>query len=527
MGFLGSLGKVGDKVIGVLLSFALAVGFSPTAAFANEFVEAGERIAGVEGGRAVAPRSAGWQESGTCEWCIDEEGCLVVRPADGAVSGELEDWGYGVPPWWGEADSIRSVEVEGTVVAATASAMFEDCSNIESMDLSGLDTSNVKSMICMFCGCSSLKLLDLSSLDTSNVSDMQAMFYECSSLEVLNLSSFDTSAVEKAYREHQLQLRGESGCGRGGGLELEFDFGVFSMFGGCESLRVLALGGAFDFVACDGSEASDDAELYARYEPAGLRNPAANQVWRAVGSGTVASPKGATYSPVASLASAHSASDRAETYVVVEQLGGWVGSPNGWWYRNADGTYPKNCWMEIDGEWYHFDSSGYMQTGWLKLSGSWYYLKSSGAMATGWQKASGSCYYFNSSGAMQTGWLKSGGNWYYLAPSGKMATGWREIAGCQYYFNSSGVMQKSRWVGSYYLLSNGKMATSQWVDGGKYYVGADGKWAKNEVYWTPGGEKWHSRQSCPSLARSKSVFSGSVAQAKAAGKSAACKDCSK
>lgn len=328
--FLGSSGKVGVKVVGVLLSLALAAGLSPVVAFADDFVEAGERIVSVEDGRAAAPRSAGWQESGTCEWRIDEEGCLVVRPADGAVSGELEDWGYGVPPWYEDADSIRSVEVEGTVIATTAVMMFGYCSNLESVDLSGLDTSSAKSMCCMFDHCSSLRSLDLSSLDTSNVSDMQGMFYECSSLEVLDLSSFDTSAVEKAYREYQLQFRGEGGYERGSGLEVEFDFGVFSMFRHCGSLRVLALGGSFDFVACDGSEASDDAELYARYEPAGLRNPAANQVWRAVGSGTVASPKGATYSPVASLAAAHGASDCAEIYVVVERLGGWVSSSNGW-----------------------------------------------------------------------------------------------------------------------------------------------------------------------------------------------------
>ena len=35
-----------------------------------------------------------------------------------------------------------------------------------------------------------------------------------------------------------------------------------------------------------------------------------------------------------------------------------------WWYKEADGTYPKDSWKQIDGEWYHFDESGYIDIGW-------------------------------------------------------------------------------------------------------------------------------------------------------------------
>lgn len=44
------------------------------------------------------------------------------------------------------------------------------------------------------------------------------------------------------------------------------------------------------------------------------------------------------------------------------------------------------------------------------------------------------------------------------------------------------------------------------------------------VYWTPGGSVYHKRTSCPSLARSKTILSGSVAQS---GKSRGCKNCCK
>lgn len=45
------------------------------------------------------------------------------------------------------------------------------------------------------------------------------------------------------------------------------------------------------------------------------------------------------------------------------------------------------------------------------------------------------------------------------------------------------------------------------------------------VYWTPGGEKYHSTQDCPSLARSNTILSGSISEAQAAGKSGPCKNC--
>lgn len=42
------------------------------------------------------------------------------------------------------------------------------------------------------------------------------------------------------------------------------------------------------------------------------------------------------------------------------------------------------------------------------------------------------------------------------------------------------------------------------------------------VYWTPNGEVYHSTSSCPSLSRSKTVLSGSIAES---GKSRTCKNC--
>nr|WP_315318862.1 hypothetical protein [Schaalia odontolytica] len=59
-------------------------------------------------------------------------------------------------------------------------------------------------------------------------------------------------------------------------------------------------------------------------------------------------------------------------------MGAWVMDSVGWWYRNADGSYPTNTSMVIDGRTYRFDGRGYMRTCWVLVDGSWYYLHGSG-----------------------------------------------------------------------------------------------------------------------------------------------------
>ena len=168
--------------------------------------------------------------------------------------------------------------------------------------------------------------------------------------------------------------------------------------------------------------------------------------------------------------------------------------------------------QEIDGEWYYFDASGAMQTGWEQISGVWYYFDASGAMQTGWQEISNKRYYFYS--------------------GGEMATGWTQIGYETYYFYSDGAMAANAWVGDYYLKANGTLARNEWVDNNRYYVDGNGKWVpgknKNQsstVYWVPNGEVYHTHIGCRSLARSTTILSGTLEQARQAGKTRLCRNC--
>lgn len=85
----------------------------------------------------------------------------------------------------------------------TLKYMFDNCSSLTTLDLSGWDTSNVKYMESMFKNCSSLTTLDLSNWNTSTVTNMSFMFDYCYKLSNLTLgtdwasnssiSSFDLS----------------------------------------------------------------------------------------------------------------------------------------------------------------------------------------------------------------------------------------------------------------------------------------------------------------------------------------------
>ena len=76
--------------------------------------------------------------------------------------------------------------------------MFRNCKEIELLDLSNCDTSNITNMAGMFSGCTGLTaIIGLDRFVTDNVEDMDGMFELCCEIEYLNLSNFHTSNVIK------------------------------------------------------------------------------------------------------------------------------------------------------------------------------------------------------------------------------------------------------------------------------------------------------------------------------------------
>lgn len=75
------------------------------------------------------------------------------------------------------------------------SSMFDGCTSLETLDVSGWNTANVTDMSSMFSDCESLKTLDVSRWNTENVTNMRQMFSCCNALENLDVSNWNTAKV--------------------------------------------------------------------------------------------------------------------------------------------------------------------------------------------------------------------------------------------------------------------------------------------------------------------------------------------
>ena len=128
---------------------------------------------------------------------------------------------------------------------------------------------------------------------------------------------------------------------------------------------------------------------------------------------------------------------------------GWIKTGNAWYFYNQNGTLTRNAWVGN----YWLGADGKMVTNAWVDNGR-YYVDANGAWVKGAQKPAAP----KPTVAQKQGWVQSGGAWYY------------------YY---QGNVVRNAWIGSYWLGADGKMATSAWVDGGRYYVGANGVWDKN------------------------------------------------
>ena len=123
---------------------------------------------------------------------------------------------------------------------------------------------------------------------------------------------------------------------------------------------------------------------------------------------------------------------------------GWVKTGNAWYFYNQNGVLARNAWAGN----YWLGADGKMVTNAWVDNGR-YYVDANGAWVKDAKKPE----------VKKNGWVKEGSTWYYY---------------------ENGALARNKWVSSvYWVGADGKMATSSWVDGGRYYVGANGAWIKD------------------------------------------------
>ena len=166
---------------------------------------------------------------------------------------------------------------------------------------------------------------------------------------------------------------------------------------------------------------------------------------------------------------------------------GWIKTGNAWYFYNQNGTLARNAWAGN----YWLGADGRMVTNAWVDDGR-YYVGSNGLWVKGAQKPAAA-----KPEVKKQGWVQNGSAWNY------------------YY---QGNIVRNAWIGSYWLGADGRMATSSWVDGGRYYVGANGVWDKTvkkqetpkpEVKkngWVKEGSTWYYYEN-GTLARNKWISS--------------------
>lgn len=138
--------------------------------------------------------------------------------------------------------SIEGIENLNTSNVTNMNEMFDQCSNLETLDLSHFNTEKVGNMSNMFNGCTKLRDLNISSFNTENVTNMYGMFYGCSSLDSLDLSHFNTRYVRNDQMNYMF-----NGCSSLSSLDVSNfttdkpGMQLDGLFQGCSSLQTLDL----------------------------------------------------------------------------------------------------------------------------------------------------------------------------------------------------------------------------------------------------------------------------------------------
>ena len=193
--------------------------------------------ADAENGRTIITQQ--YCKDSNVQWTLYSDGELIVEGEGGFLIpvGAGSGW---ESPWCDDQyrNKITSATVRVTG-ATSAASMFENCTNLKTVDLTGFDTEKVTNMDNMFRYCRSLTDVDVSGFKTENVTNMRGMFSYCESLTQLDLSNFNTMNVDcmmyLIYECFSLIEVDVSSFDITNATDLRY------MFAGCDSLKELDL----------------------------------------------------------------------------------------------------------------------------------------------------------------------------------------------------------------------------------------------------------------------------------------------
>ena len=187
------------------------------------------------------------QDGSVMLWYTDKDNNSLYEISIGSENGSVEANTNG-SGMFAYLDNVSTLDLSGldTSNMTNMTYMFYNSKSLTNIDVSGFNTSKVVNMGYMFNGCSNLKSIDVSNFNTNKVTDMAGMFEKCSLLTYLDLSSFDTSNVTKMGMGSGISGGMFSGCSNLKKINLSsFNTSkvtiMGNMFGNCSSLENLDL----------------------------------------------------------------------------------------------------------------------------------------------------------------------------------------------------------------------------------------------------------------------------------------------
>ncbi len=103
-----------------------------------------------------------------------------------------------------------------------------------------------------------------------------------------------------------------------------------------------------------------------------------------------------------------------------------------------------NCYAEWSEEWRYRDEDGrYLYNEWLEEKGKRYYLGPDGYALSGWGQIDGQSYFFDSSGAAVTGLTEIDDRIYFFEEDGRQYVGWKQTGDTQVEFTAEGVEKEN------------------------------------------------------------------------------------
>lgn len=174
---------------------------------------------------------------------------LVETPTD--------RYGSSTAPWAAHQSQIETVAVVDTGIAPeSVSVWFANMTNLKTVDVAKIDTSECRQMFDAFFRASKLKSLDLSSWDVSKTWNFSCMFQACHSLENINMKGWSVHAADSGmfgmfFDCPSLQSLNLSGFDSTSVLNAN------KMFGYCQSLSKVTLGSNWKWVNYDDGEGTN------------------------------------------------------------------------------------------------------------------------------------------------------------------------------------------------------------------------------------------------------------------------------